>query len=111
MNSATNITILAPSNNAIGLLLNDTATVTAIAADPGLIVAVLQYHILQGTYFASQIPTTPAFIPTLLTNETYSNVTGGQVVEAFANNGNVTFLSGLKINSSVIETVCGQDSS
>lgn len=105
LSSATNITLLAPSNDAISKLLANNATVAAIAKDPGLLIAVLQYHVLQGTYFASQVPTTPAFIPTLLDNSTYSNVTGGQVVEAVSRGGNVTFYSGLKINSTVTQAV------
>jgi len=54
-----------------------------------------------GTYFASQIVAIPAFIPTMLTNMTYANVTGGQRVEAELASGNVTFFSGLLQNTTV----------
>ncbi|CRK36862.1 hypothetical protein BN1708_007208 [Verticillium longisporum] len=106
LGEAQNITILAPSNDALEAFLNNTAASAAIAADPGLILAVLQYHILNGTYYASNITGAdgPLFVPTLLTNETYANVTGGQRVEVIPPEGDdsdVTFYSGLKENSTV----------
>ncbi|TKA68276.1 hypothetical protein B0A49_10044 [Cryomyces minteri] len=99
---ATNITILAPSNNAFSTLLNSSMG-PMLAANPGLIQAVLQYHVLNGTYPASAVTSTPAFIPSLLTNQTYSNVTGGQRVECVTVGGNVTFYSGLLANASVVQ--------
>jgi len=51
---------------------------------------------------AIAITNTSTFVPTLLTNETYTNVTGGQVVNAVAIGGNVTFYSGLQQNVSVV---------
>ncbi|KAI8656982.1 hypothetical protein NCS56_01303800 [Fusarium sp. Ph1] len=98
-----NITILAPSNDALEALLNDTTVAKQVAADPGLIGAILQYHVLNGTYYASNITDTPAFVKTLLTNETYTNVTSGQVVEAVAANDTVSFYSGLRAQSNVTE--------
>lgn len=100
-----NITILAPSNDALEELLNDTAVAKQVAADPGIIGAILQYHVLNGTYYASNITDTPAFVKTLLTNETYTNVTGGQVVEAVAVDDTVSFYSGLRAQSNVTEAV------
>jgi uncharacterized surface protein with fasciclin (FAS1) repeats len=100
-----NITILAPSNDALGALLNDTTVAKQVAADPGLIGAILQYHVLNGTYYASNITDTPAFVKTLLTNETYTNVTSGQVVEAVAANDTVSFYSGFRAQSNVTEAV------
>ncbi|CRK18133.1 Fasciclin-like arabinogalactan protein like [Verticillium longisporum] len=106
LSEAQNITILAPSNDALEAFLNNTAASAAIAADPGLILAVLQYHILNGTYYASNITGAdgPLFVPTMLTNETYANVTGGQRIEVIPPEGDdsdVTFYSGLKENSTV----------
>ncbi|KAM0323952.1 hypothetical protein ACHAQA_008534 [Verticillium albo-atrum] len=105
ISEAENITVLAPSNDAIAAFLNNSIAAAAVAADPGLIVAVLQYHILNGTYYASNITEAdgPLFVPTLLSNETYANVTGGQRVEVVPpqGDGNVTFYSGLKENSTV----------
>ena len=103
LDSAHNITILAPSNEAFakianisGLSLNDT----------GLIEATLTYHILNGTYMADQITEMPMFIHTALMNSTYSNVTGGQVVEAVMMDNMVTIFSGLLQNATVTQAVC-----
>lgn len=102
--SARNVTLLAPSNNAIETLLNS-STGKMLASDPGLTQAVLMYHVLKGTYPASAVTNSSTFIPTMLSNETYSNVTGGQVVNAVLANGNVTFISGLNMNTTVLQAV------
>jgi uncharacterized surface protein with fasciclin (FAS1) repeats len=100
LGGASNITILAPSNNALGTVLNSTAG-AALASDPGAVQALLQYHVLNGTYAASAITNTSQFIPSLLTNTSYTNVTGGQVVQALSVNGTATFFTGLLANSTV----------
>lgn len=43
------------------------------------------------------------FIPTALTNMSYTNVTGGQRVEAVASGSNIEFISGLLQNSTVVQ--------
>lgn len=96
---ATDITILAPSNEAFAALGNE--TLSSLAANPGLITAILQYHVLNGTIRAADITNMSAFAPTLLTNPLFTNVTGGQVVEAVKSGDNVTIYSGLLANSSV----------
>ncbi|OHF03803.1 fasciclin domain-containing protein [Colletotrichum orchidophilum] len=100
LSQAQNITILAPSNAALEAFLASPGAQGA-ASNPGLITAILQYHVLTGTYYASQFTEEPRFIPTLLTNETYTNVTGGQRVQAQTVDGNVTFYSALRENSTV----------
>ncbi|KAK3937691.1 FAS1 domain-containing protein [Diplogelasinospora grovesii] len=104
LSSASNITVLAPSNDALTKFLNDTSVASAIDLDPGLVPALLNYHVLRGTYYASNFTDAnkSLFVPTLLTNQTYSNVTSGQRVEARASNGKVTFYSGLLENSTVV---------
>ena len=104
LGSASNITVLAPSNEAFDALF---ATPAGAAAknDPGLLQAVLEYHVLNGTFPASAIPATGAFAPSLLTNSSYTNVTGGQRVEGISSNGNVTFFSGDKATSNVTRAV------
>ncbi|KAF2133532.1 Fasciclin-domain-containing protein [Dothidotthia symphoricarpi CBS 119687] len=99
LNGATDITILAPSNDAFGAV--DNATLTSLTANEGLITALLQYHVLNGSYPASAVTNTSTFIPTYLTNPLFTNVTGGQVVDAVSSGDNVTFYSGLLSNSSV----------
>jgi uncharacterized surface protein with fasciclin (FAS1) repeats len=104
LSQAQDITILAPSNNAFEQLLS-TEEGKAVAADPGALAALLTYHVLNGTFRAADITETPAFVPTLLTNTTYTNVTGGQVVKAVADGENVRFFSGLFGNSTVTTAV------
>ncbi|WQF90150.1 Putative FAS1 domain-containing protein [Colletotrichum destructivum] len=98
LSQAQNITILAPSNEALEAFI---ASAGSAATDAGLVAAILQYHVLNGTYYASNFTEEPQFIPTLLQNQTYANVTGGQRVQAQAVDGNVTFYSALRENSTV----------
>lgn len=105
LNNANNITILAPSDEAFAELTNSDAG-QALTSDPGLVAALLQYHILNGTIYASNISNTSTFVPTLLTNESYANVTGGQRVEAVTIGDEAVFYSGLLQNASVSQPVC-----
>ncbi|KAM0558366.1 hypothetical protein ACHAPJ_005060 [Fusarium lateritium] len=98
-----NVTILAPSNDAIKELLNDTTVARQVERDPSAIAAILQYHVLNGTHYASNFTDTPMFIPTLLSNATYANVTGGQRVEAMAMNDTVSFYSGFREQANVTQ--------
>lgn len=61
----------------------------------------MTYHVLNGTYRSTDITDTPAFPKTLLTNSTYTNVTGGQVVKAETEDDSVVFTSGLLRQSRV----------
>lgn len=106
--SAHNVTLLAPSNEAFNALQNNPAGAAALN-DTSLIQAVLQYHVLNGTYYAANVTETPAFIPTFLTNQSYTNVTGGQVVQAVLTDGNVVFFSGLLANSTVTQAASPLD--
>ncbi|KAI1138386.1 FAS1 domain-containing protein [Hypoxylon sp. FL0543] len=98
LNNLQNVTILAPSNDAFGAL-NDT---TSLLTDTGYLQALLSYHVLNGTYHNTSFTNQSVFIPTTLTNSTYTNVTGGQVVEARLYDNNVTFFSALKQNASIV---------
>ncbi|KAH6693939.1 beta-Ig-H3/Fasciclin [Plectosphaerella plurivora] len=99
----TNITILAPNNAALAELLTDADLVSQIAADSSIVAALLQYHVISGAYFAGDFTETPQFLETLLSNDTYEDVEGGQVVEGVAADGSVVFYSGLKLNSTVVQ--------
>ncbi|PMD19229.1 Fasciclin-domain-containing protein, partial [Hyaloscypha hepaticicola] len=101
LGSATGITILAPNNAAFSTFLSSTAG-KAAASNSGLVEALLTYHVVNGTYPASAFKTTPAFVPTLLTNTTYANVTGGQRVEGLLNGTSVEIFSGLLSESTVV---------
>ncbi|TDZ15973.1 Fasciclin-like arabinogalactan protein [Colletotrichum orbiculare MAFF 240422] len=100
LSNARNITILAPSNAALEQFLASPAAAGA-ATNPGLVSAILTYHVLNGTFYASNFTDEPKFIPTLLQNQTYANITGGQRVQGQTVGGNVTFYSALRENSTV----------
>ncbi|KAK4987995.1 hypothetical protein LTR50_004214 [Elasticomyces elasticus] len=103
LSSASNITILAPSNAAFAKAMNSTAGMAAAAAAmPDVIAALLQYHVINGTYPASAFTRTPAFVPTLLQNSSYTNVTGGQRVEGYVNGSSVVIVSGALAKSMVV---------
>lgn len=72
LSSAQNITILAPSNEAFGLVPNE--TLQALTSDLDLLTALLQYHVLNGTVRGADITNTSSFVPTLLTDPAYTNV-------------------------------------
>ncbi|KUJ14993.1 Fasciclin-domain-containing protein, partial [Mollisia scopiformis] len=101
LSNATNITILAPNNDALSAFLNSTAGMVA-ASDPGAVAALLTYHVLQGNYASSAFMNTSMFIPTALSNTTYANVTGGQRIEARLNGSSVDIFSGLLQESMVV---------
>ncbi|KAK3168517.1 hypothetical protein OEA41_004965 [Lepraria neglecta] len=101
LSMAINVTILAPSNEAFAAFLNSSAGAALATNDTAVIEAVLMYHVLNGTHPAASIMSTPAFVPTMLTNTVYANVTGGQVVEAVTQGTNVEIYSGLLMNSTV----------
>jgi Fasciclin domain len=95
--------VLAPSNDAIsdylrlsGLPLNDTNAIFE---------AWVTYHILQGTHSKNQLQIATHFIPTLLTDANYNNVTGGQRVEAQSAGEQVYLLSGNKSRSNIVQAV------
>merc|ERR1712032_1197442 len=87
-------TILAPSNDALETLMNSDAA--SMLDNDQFVQALLNYHVINGTVYASNITQTPIFAPTYLNSSMYSNVTGGQVVEARREDGEVQFVSGLK---------------
>lgn len=102
---ASDITILAPTNDAIATFLKTTRG-AAIAANPDALRETLKYHVLQGVYPASAFSSTPVFVPTLAQSSTFSNVTGGQVVEGVLKGSTVEIISGELQVSKVIKAVC-----
>ncbi|CZR52632.1 related to TGF beta induced protein ig-h3 precursor [Phialocephala subalpina] len=98
--SASPITILAPSNDAFSKLLSTSAGM-AVSKDPSMVAALLEYHVLNGTFNSSAFTTTAQFVPSLLTNQTFTNVTGGQVVMGMLSGKTVKLMSGLKETSTV----------
>ncbi|KAK3326124.1 FAS1 domain-containing protein, partial [Apodospora peruviana] len=106
LSNATDITVLAPSNDALNQLADDSELMDAMATDEGLIAAFLKYHVFQGVYFSSNFTTAPQSAPvmvqTLMNASAYTNVTGGQRVQANADgSGAITFVSGMGNSASV----------
>ncbi|KAI1802489.1 Fasciclin-domain-containing protein [Daldinia bambusicola] len=101
LNRLQNVTILAPSNEAFSVLTSNKDS-ALLLANSDYVRALLNYHILNGTHYNESFGNDATFIPTLLTNNTYTNVTGGQVVEARLHDNNVTFFSALKENATIV---------
>lgn len=112
----TNVTLLAPSNQAFTTALNSSTGAAINASNTDVINALLSYHVLNGTY--ANFTTRPQFIQTGLMPGMYANVTGGQYVEVIGRNVSMnatmssnstnsttrygTAYSGLLQNSSII---------
>lgn len=64
-------------------------------ATPDAIAALLTYHVANGSIMSANISDTPTFVHTLLANETYTNVTDGQVIGARTEGDSVVITSGL----------------
>ena len=103
--NATNVTIFAPSNEAFAALNSSGALAQAAAMD-GVVQALLSYHVLAEEVYAESITTTPQFLHTTLNNATFSNVTGGQVVECRLDGETAEIISGLKSVANVTQAVC-----
>ena len=106
LSSLTNITLLAPSNEAFTKLLSGPGASQVNASDTALITALFTYHILDGTHLSTSITSKPAFIPTALVDPAYTNLTSGQVVEAVLAGKSVDFYSGLLQKATVTQAVC-----
>ncbi|KAL9023083.1 MAG: hypothetical protein Q9180_008402 [Flavoplaca navasiana] len=101
LGSAMNVTVLAPSNEAFEMFMSSAQGQSF--NDEDAIQALLQYHIINGTYRSDAVSEMPVFLPTMLNNTDYANVTGGQVVQAVMQGENVVFYSGLLNNATVTE--------
>jgi uncharacterized surface protein with fasciclin (FAS1) repeats len=80
LSNARNITILAPSNAAFAKI--DNATLSALAANTDMLTALLQYHVINSTLYGAQVTNTSMFVPTMLTNTMYSNVSNINLVNS-----------------------------
>lgn len=100
--NADNFTFLAPSNAAIELYLSQNAQSSTQNED---LVAALEYHLLHGQTSFIEFTSVPQYNPTWLTNESYSNVTGGQRVITTKANESVQIESGNETISTIITSV------
>lgn len=104
LGNATNITFLAPDNDAINALLADNST-SELLKDEDYVKALLFYHTLNGTYRTGDFSDEDRFIPTYLTNASYTSLAEGQRMQARRDNNNVTFTSYAERNASVVTSV------
>lgn len=82
-----------------------TAKNPSTTSDEEALLALLQYHIANGTHPSATFGLQPLFVPTLLSNANYTNVTGGQVVELARFNDTPTIVTGVKAESRFVEAV------
>jgi uncharacterized surface protein with fasciclin (FAS1) repeats len=94
--------VLAPSDEAFAQYWRSNE---AASNDTDHLEAILTYHVLEGLYADTFLDAPLQFIPTLLTNSSYTNVTGGQRVEAVSSGGRVNLYSAVKTVSHLITPV------
>ncbi|RAL65352.1 hypothetical protein DID88_000920 [Monilinia fructigena] len=76
----------------------------AVAGKADVVAAVLEYHVLNGTFPASRFTKEAQFVPRFWTNLTYTQVTGGQVVQVVLDGSNAVVTTGLKEKSKTTQT-------
>ncbi|GAB7365443.1 hypothetical protein MBLNU230_g6517t1 [Neophaeotheca triangularis] len=100
LSGSQNITILAPSNDALADFETD-------GLEDGFLEATLRYHVLNAMVMSDAINGTAQFVPSLLTadaNDDYTTLDDGQVVEALLNDDDeVVFFGGFLSNVTVSE--------
>ncbi len=97
--------VLAPTDAAFAAFFagNNSASTNYSSTNAVGLETLLTYHVLKGVYSDFALNSTTQFIPTLLTNTSYANVTGGQRVEASSVNGAVTFYSAVDCASQLVK--------
>ncbi|KAL9115182.1 MAG: hypothetical protein Q9227_000976 [Pyrenula ochraceoflavens] len=96
LNSAQNITFLAPSNDAIQSALGDQKSQYSQAKIYGWIDQIIEYHTLNGSLPSSHIIEAAHFKKSWLNDSTWTSVSGGQVVGYVLQNNTPVFQSGVK---------------
>lgn len=103
LTTASDITVLAPSNTALNKLAANDAVMSAMASEPGMVAAFLKYHVFQGVWYTSNFTNPSPYPPdgrsiviTMMNDTAFTNVTGGQRVAGIPlpNNGGISFISG-----------------
>ncbi|QIW94536.1 hypothetical protein AMS68_000054 [Peltaster fructicola] len=101
LSTASNITILAPTNDAFAKLDTNGAIAQAAAnKDVAAVTAVLSNHVLQGYYAANSTSSVPIFVQTLLKPNTsspsssFSGITNGSYNGLVKNGNGVNIISG-----------------
>lgn len=92
-----NVTILAPSNDAFEQAMKAMPTLTN---DMNMVTALLQYHIISGVMMSSAFTETPQFVSTYM-GMPFAMVTGNQKLELVKMDNMAMIFSGFKQMSSV----------
>lgn len=92
-----NVTILAPSNDAFEKAMKAMPNLTS---DMNMVTALLQYHIIVGMMMSSAFTTTPQFVSTYM-GTPFAMVNGNQKVELVKMDNMAMIFSGFKQMSSV----------
>lgn len=110
LGNATNITILAPVNDAFARVSNDTAEGLALSTrDANGTAALLSYHVLNGSYPSSSFTDVATYYSTLFNQDALimgtvrTNVTAGQNLGLVRDGGNYTIISGELQTSNVVQ--------
>ncbi|KAI1967126.1 hypothetical protein LOZ58_000622 [Ophidiomyces ophidiicola] len=90
-----NITVLAPNNDAFNDLVGTQSNGSAPLGNSSLITGILKYHVLKGVYNESNFKNENQFIPTLLDDSTFANVSNGQVVRISRRDDSIHCITGL----------------
>jgi uncharacterized surface protein with fasciclin (FAS1) repeats len=96
--------VLAPSDEAFADYL---ARNSSSINDTPILNAVLSYHIIPGLHTLVEFETGVQFLPTLLTDTNFSNVTGGQRVGVYPTSQGIVLESGIKSRSQSTIPVSG----
>ncbi|KAF7193631.1 Fasciclin-like arabinogalactan protein [Pseudocercospora fuligena] len=108
--SASNLTLLLPTNDAITSLPSDSWEGKIFSEmDIDGIAAILSLHVINGVYKSTDFKDSPTFVKSVLTDiepiggKPVANVTGGQNVGLVLNGSDATCLSGYLSTSKVLE--------
>ncbi|KAK2601023.1 hypothetical protein N8I77_010504 [Diaporthe amygdali] len=97
LTTASNITVLAPSNDAFEQAMK---AMPMLTSDMNMVTALLQYHVMPGVMMSSAFTETPQFVSTLM-GMPFATVNGNQKVELLKMDNMAMIFSGFKQMSSV----------
>lgn len=107
ISSMRDITLFAPSNDAMSKLNYSILAPAFSSGNVDFIRQLLYYHVSPGLHPTTSLTGNFQFLPSLLNNRTYTNVTSGQVIAAVEQAGNVSVaVTGLGSRSTLTINVC-----
>ncbi|PGH03994.1 hypothetical protein AJ79_07227 [Helicocarpus griseus UAMH5409] len=97
-----NITVFAPRDAVLGNALPPMYDGTQPVPNAALLNAIIKYHIVPGVHGTRNVTENAMFIPTILDNDSFENVTGGQVIQTLKANDTEIIYSGMANKAQVI---------